>query len=905
MKSIADLSASLEQEYAADEANDREDLKHSPVKRIQEKADDFNKRVARLLSPEGSSLEVNYRWLAIVYRSLVLRQFVFNRPHVLMAGAEATKFTSLQSHIFHWYENRAAASQILSLFQIALSENFSLAKCPYFGLTRDPVAPDDGHLYNLSALLRDEFVAYYHKTIWALVKGKQEGKCFDEIDHIIQCACNALLSTAWGAQEATRLRAGLAGITQNTSILRHPERALLASVFCLVVVDPLWKYYYYVPYGGRMNHGYAAIGIAANSTCQTVNTPVHRWISGIFRPLEVLEDALSNHAETGERLWQMAIAQLQSDKLAGEGDDAFRETCTNELCKLLRETRGVEAQLIIQRPAGAPASEPVPSTPNAKWVNIPLNESMDHILVSRLFSRIQPQDIPEIVRYLSDTVGKNHLNTLIKAPFDSELLELYGWLDFDVIDSTRIFGDLSSTSRSDSYHLAKFLKDYFEERVLGKGALRTNETPDGWMCGFAKIEDALCSAITLIKDLKGELNGRLENQYPGIYKVTRGGVGIRIGVHKGPVQMPKAGPLADVQHKVLNHTGHLQKQGAEKFLARRDDPDRPCVGEGKEGLSWVLALSADAHGELLLLRNSGSTDALWLCKRCAPLETEIDPPQKAFIYGESKTGETTFDRVDQKLEVGKVICPDATRVYPYIKDEARAVLSVVETRYKTAPPRKCLDIGAGAGIYSFFLCVEYPEAVVTAIEPDAAACDLWERNRAALGIGPSQCKLVRTTFEDARDALDRDYDLVLFNLPYVPCEQTDTTFLHSDGGDDGLKVIGPVLKWLDSKDVHIGRCVFPIYTLARSIEPATTLLQEVFNGSVYLKNRYNINWDNPLVPNWFVLGYNDEPKQKFVELAKAFPEARRRRDVANWLSRWDQKGYKFVCHTILEMTPKR
>ena len=867
-------------------------LTDNPLGHVKELSKKYDRRIQRVVAQIGADLS-SCRWMALVYRSAVLEKFIFNQSHSLLPQAESLRFRKLQRPVFRWYENRAEAGELLSLFQIALSAKYVIAHCPYFGFTRMVTASRDKRLYNLDALFPGLFVDHYNNVMWKAVAGSPRGDVFRRVDHIVNTAINAILSTRVGSEEATKLKYTLAEITGNSEVIRHENRELLTAIFCLVVVDPGWRYYYYIPYA-HSGEPYAALGVASSRPYRIRELHPANSANCLFRPLEIIEQALLKKSERAEKAWGDVV-----DKLVKSCDwDHYLIELTN----LLRSKRGVEV-VVRHRPAT--------TTAMPDWELVPLGKSNASILVRCFLKDTQPREIPTAIHLLSDTIKKNGGDIGIDAPFDAEWLALGGWLDVDLIASTRIFAEVGAKSPTDCYLLMALLNDYFERRILRNGALKVNQTPDGWMCGFSTIEQAIRAAVELVRNLGDDLNSKLRKDHPRIYSATRDGIGLRIGVHSDQVHVRRSEPLSEKQDDALNHTGHLQKQGGEIFLKKmvKLDLDRPDAGRDKEKLAWVLALSSTAIDALFSLKSRRDGSAKWLARQPIRTDSSVDG-RAARVFGAFKKTKNLFDVLDERMKVGSVICSGSVRTYPYIKNEARSVLSVVDTCYKAgdsdsaapAPPRSCLDIGSGSGLYAMYLSRKFPNAEVVAIEPDDDSCRTWKRNRRSLGISQKKCTLIAKSFQACRSSLSKQWDLVVFNLPYVPTPKGSSAFLHSNGGPDGLAIVRHVLNWLDSNEVLVRKCVFPIYSLAKDDTFETTLISDELRKRANIRTRYGRIYTNPLIPNWFVLGYSGDPQAKFVSLAQAFPEARRQPRVANWLYKLREKGWKYMCHTIVEMT---
>ncbi len=109
-------------------------------------------------------------------------------------------------------------------------------------------------------------------------------------------------------------------------------------------------------------------------------------------------------------------------------------------------------------------------------------------------------------------------------------------------------------------------------------------------------------------------------------------------------------------------------------------------------------------------------------------------------------------------------------------------------------PRAVLDVATGSGAVALALADELPAVTVDAVDISDDALDVARANAQRLGLDD------RTSFwrSDLLDAVERRYDSIVANLPYVPSgELTDLQpeiVLHEpivalDGGPDGLDVV--------------------------------------------------------------------------------------------------------------------
>ena len=142
---------------------------------------------------------------------------------------------------------------------------------------------------------------------------------------------------------------------------------------------------------------------------------------------------------------------------------------------------------------------------------------------------------------------------------------------------------------------------------------------------------------------------------------------------------------------------------------------------------------------------------------------------------------------------------------------------IVETALAAFPDAKgaleIADVGVGSGCLAVALAKERPAARVVATDVSSAALDVARRNAARHGVN-GRVELVET---DLLNGIDRTFDLIVSNPPYVP--ESDRATLQPEvrdhepptalfGGRDGLAVIGRLLnraaQWLKPN----GRVIF-------------------------------------------------------------------------------------------------
>ena len=101
------------------------------------------------------------------------------------------------------------------------------------------------------------------------------------------------------------------------------------------------------------------------------------------------------------------------------------------------------------------------------------------------------------------------------------------------------------------------------------------------------------------------------------------------------------------------------------------------------------------------------------------------------------------------------VTPDVLVPRPDTKTLVEAALPLVRRGARV------LDVGAGCGNVALAIASERPDAFITATDIDPACIALCRRNAARLGLS------VQTRIGDCFDGLDRRFDVVVGNPPYV------------------------------------------------------------------------------------------------------------------------------------------
>ena len=114
------------------------------------------------------------------------------------------------------------------------------------------------------------------------------------------------------------------------------------------------------------------------------------------------------------------------------------------------------------------------------------------------------------------------------------------------------------------------------------------------------------------------------------------------------------------------------------------------------------------------------------------------------------------------------------------------------------PPEHVLDLCAGGGCIGISCALYWPSAKVVLSELDPVACELAQTNIKRHGL-EGRVELVQG---DLFERIERRFDLIVANPPYVPSADTaarDREFRHEptaafDGGVDGMELVDRLLR---------------------------------------------------------------------------------------------------------------
>ena len=120
---------------------------------------------------------------------------------------------------------------------------------------------------------------------------------------------------------------------------------------------------------------------------------------------------------------------------------------------------------------------------------------------------------------------------------------------------------------------------------------------------------------------------------------------------------------------------------------------------------------------------------------------------------------------------------DDPDVYPPCDDSILLIRAL-----DIAPGMEVLEIGSGSGIVSIHAALEGAEVTSVDINPKAVA--LTTENASRMGA-----RLKKVVLSDLFSEVDGRFDLVLFNLPYLPVEEGEVDGMIEKawaGGKDGM-----------------------------------------------------------------------------------------------------------------------
>jgi len=103
------------------------------------------------------------------------------------------------------------------------------------------------------------------------------------------------------------------------------------------------------------------------------------------------------------------------------------------------------------------------------------------------------------------------------------------------------------------------------------------------------------------------------------------------------------------------------------------------------------------------------------------------------------------------------------------RPETEELVEIVESKIENRQS-KILDVGTGSGVIALSLAAKFPEAEVRGVDISEDALDLARENAARLGLSDR----VRFFRSNLLQDVDRTFDLIVANLPYIAAQDRHT-----------------------------------------------------------------------------------------------------------------------------------
>ncbi len=197
---------------------------------------------------------------------------------------------------------------------------------------------------------------------------------------------------------------------------------------------------------------------------------------------------------------------------------------------------------------------------------------------------------------------------------------------------------------------------------------------------------------------------------------------------------------------------------------------------------------AEADARLLAFKAGGFHALELLRAPDAPLSPEQARRLEQFA-GRRAAGEPASRIVGRRAfwTVELAVDPDVLDPRP----DSEAIVRLAARLFGSSAPAQILDLGSGSGALLCALLAEYPCASGVAVDLSASACAATRFNLQACGFAGRSDVLQGCWFE----SIDRRFDLIVSNPPYIRSEEIQglplevrghDPYLALDGGADGL-----------------------------------------------------------------------------------------------------------------------
>ncbi len=145
------------------------------------------------------------------------------------------------------------------------------------------------------------------------------------------------------------------------------------------------------------------------------------------------------------------------------------------------------------------------------------------------------------------------------------------FLSIDIVDST---GIKESEEKAAIEYDFKEYKKFVDEKLQANGSIKSTWTPDGVMSCFSTVDEAVKAARDVLTGLE-DFNKNV--------KTMRKDFHVRCGINAGYVYFDDTLPLEEMSDRVIDVTGHMQKQAAHNSICIA----KPAIEPLKERAGFV------------------------------------------------------------------------------------------------------------------------------------------------------------------------------------------------------------------------------------------------------------------------------------------------------------------------------